>query len=249
MKFDPVYLHETLSELIIPRARKKDVAEAFQLKLLYSYGTSVLDCCMQCFLVGRFDVGRELMPKARTFLRAAVEHKEEWENRPQGGAQFQRLCEFALCNWLLEKRHDSKSLKLAVEWQEIWFAEHDEIDKTNVQLSLSEYLNAEEYEVLIRRFEQGGLKKPSNLRQIKGEGTMSYVIARHRLGLEYSAEEVQAALKSFLKRNVATWLGHGHRDTTAVWMKLAFWKPGDDPVATLLKCYNYLPGLEPPKYP
>ena len=79
---------------------------------------------------------------------------------------------------------------------------------------------------------------------------MSYVLARHRLGLEYTDEEVDKALHSFLKRNVRSeWLDRGQQTTAARWMKIAFWKPGDDPVATFLKCYDYLGDFEPPKYP
>ncbi len=79
---------------------------------------------------------------------------------------------------------------------------------------------------------------------------MSYVLARHRLGLEYSAEEVEKALRSFLKRNMHShWLDRGLYRRVAQWMKIAFWKPGDDPIATLLKCYEFMPEFEPPKYP
>ena len=77
---------------------------------------------------------------------------------------------------------------------------------------------------------------------------MSYVIARHRLGLQYTSDEIQDALDRFLKRNVPKWCDGGQVQTLARWMKIAFWKPGDDPVATLLKCYDYLPGLSPPEY-
>jgi hypothetical protein len=85
---------------------------------------------------------------------------------------------------------------------------------------------------------------------MRGEGIMSYVLARHRLGLEYSAEEVDKALRSFLKRNMhSQWLDRGLYRRVAQWMKIAFWKPGDDPIVTLLKCYEFMPELEPPKYP
>jgi hypothetical protein len=53
-----------------------------------------------------------------------------------------------------------------------------------------------------------------------------------------------------LKRSVKpVWLDFGHATTVALWMKVAFWKPGDDPIATLLKCYQFMPEFEPPKYP
>jgi hypothetical protein len=250
MMFEPAKNRQSLEELMIPHARNAKFAEAFQLQALAGFGSSILETAMECLLLGHFEVGKELLSKAQGFLRAAIEHKQIPPNYGRGGTESLRLRDFAMCNYFLEKRSDCKNLKEAVKWKEIWFEETGESQKTEVQLTLPHYLDAEEYDVLFQRFEEAGLKAPKNLRNIKGEGTMSYVLARHRLGLEYSADEVQAALNSFLKRNVrAAWLDRGLYTDVALWMKIAFWKPGDDPIETLLRCYDYLPDFERPQYP
>jgi hypothetical protein len=98
--------------------------------------------------------------------------------------------------------------------------------------------------------ESAGLKKPVNLRRIKGERTMCYVLAQHRLGVAYANDEIAVAPQTFLKRSVKEWLGrYGAFSSAARWMKIAHWQPGDDPIATLLRCYDYLPDLRSPKYP
>ncbi len=150
----------------------------------------------------------------------------------------------------MEGREDLKSLKASVAWREEWFADDKRhLDKVHVQTSLAPYLEAGEYETLVRRFESVKLSRPKNLRRIQGEGTMCYVLALHRLGLDYTAEEIAAALETFLKRSVGRWLGSGLYSDAARWMKIAHWHPGDDPISTVLRCYDYLPGLKPPKYP
>ena len=155
---------------------------------------------------------------------------------------------FALCQWLITGRKDLENLKEAVRWREVWFNDQAKSEKTEVQLTLADYLNAEEYETVLARYAAAGLTPPKALRNIKGEGTMCYVLVRHRLGLEYSTEEVGTAVETFLKRSMAReWLDRGQFDTVAVWMMLTQWKPGDDPIATLLKCYKYLPNLTCPR--
>lgn len=250
MKFDPVIDLKRLKEFSIPAARQDEFAEAFRMRVLDSYGSSILRTAVECLLLGQFDMGKELMLKAWAFINAAIEHKEIPRGYGRGATEWFRLNDLALCNWFLKGRHDLESLQEAVRWKEIWFSESGDNNKYEVQLTLPKYLDAEAYDTLFHRFAAVGLKVPKSLPRIKGEGTMAYVLARHRLGLEYSDEEVDKALHSFLKRNVRSeWIERGGYTTAARWMKIAFWKPGDDPVATFLKCYDYLGDFDPPKYP
>ncbi len=250
MSFNPARNHELLWEFSIEYARKSPYAEAYRRNCLHSCGETIFLTAVECLLLGEFTIGQELMRKARIFFGAAIEHKEIPPRYARGGAEYLRLCDFALCNWLLQKQHDLKSLKDAIRWKEIWFADAGESWKTEVQLSLPNYLDAEEYDALFERFEAAKLKPPTKLSSIRGQGSMSYVLARHRLGLEYSDNEVEKALTTFFRRNVrSTWLDRGHYTTVALWMKIAYWKPDDDPIATLLKCYEFMPELQPPKYP
>jgi hypothetical protein len=245
MTFDPKKTRRSLKSFEIAHYRKSSMADAKEHAALNGTGWGMTSCGVQCLLVGFFDIGQELLLKARIFVRASIEYKE----KPYF-TEHDRLRDFALLNWLVARSHDLKSLKESVRLKERWFAEKRTIGKTEVQAALPHYLDAEEYETLMRRYEGAGLTKPANLRRIQGEGTMCYVIARHRAGLDYTAEEIEAAVDTFLKRRVPQWLGYDGAYTDAAhWMKLAFWKKRDDPIATVLRCYDYLPGLKPPKYP
>ena len=250
MNFDPVTDRATLLELMLPLAKQDNLDEAREHRSLYGFGSSMLGTGIECFLLGYFEDGREISTKALSFLRTAVAEKEIPKSYNRGATEKLQLCDFALCEWLVESRNDLNKRTEAVRWKELWFDSLGRTDKTEVQLTLPYYLDAEEYDALFHRYDAAGLKPPKSLRNIRGQGTMSYVLARHRRGLEYSDEEVRAALDSFLKRNVREdWLDRGQYDTVALWMKIAFWQPGDDPIATLLRCYDYLPEFERPKYP
>ena len=250
MTFDMASLRKGLDEYIILSSQQSSYAEALQNKSLDGVGNGILECCLRCMLVGNFVTAHELLPKARQFLRGAIEHGEVPRYYFHGGTESGRLNALAMCNWFIDARHDDDSLKQAVRWKELWFAEKGDTHSREVQLSLAQYLDAGEYTTLVARFEHAGIKAPQHLKNIRGEGTMAYVIARQRLGLAYGEKEVAEAIQSFLKRNVPSWLGHEWDfDATAQWMKIAFWKPGDDPIATFLKCYDYLPGIEAPAYP
>jgi hypothetical protein len=203
MAFNPTKNRQTLREFAIGYARESSYTEAEQLNCLASFGLTILVTGIECYLCGEFAAGVELIEKARVFFESAVTRKEVPPRYARGWTECSRPYQFAVCNWLLDKQHDLVSLQEAVKWREISFEETGTNDKYEVQLTLPGYLDAEEYEVLFRRFEIAKLAPPKNLRNIRGEGVMSYVLARHRLGLEYSVEEVDKALRSFLKRNSA----------------------------------------------
>ncbi len=250
MKFDPLEKRRILDEFSIGAARSDEYREAFLSKSLEGTGSDILSTAIQCHLVGYFDTGRELMRKAWSFLNAAVEHREVFGIINPHAAEEVRLSAFTLCDWFVKKRHDREKLQQAVRARERWFDETGDKDKYEVQLTLPLYLEAEAYDALFHRFAAAELKVPASLPRIRPEGTMSYVLARHRLGLEYTDDEVVRSLRSFLKRNVfSEWLSRGQYDTAARWMKIAHWKPGDDPIATLLKCYDYMDQFETPQYP
>jgi hypothetical protein len=250
MKFDPKKTKRSLRELMIEYCRNREFSDVLENRAFAGSADTILTTAIECLLVGLFDVGKELLLKARIFLWAAIERNEIPRVYGKGLTECQRMTNYALCLWLMYGRHDEKSWKAAAEWTDVWFQESPKTAKRDIQFALTEYLEAGQYERVIERFEWAGAKKPASLRHIRSEGSMCYVIARQRLGLEYTREEIDAATETFLKRSVPEWLGWQGREIDAArWMKLAHWKKGDDPTATLLRCYDYLAGLKPPKYP
>ena len=155
----------------------------------------------------------------------------------------------ALLDWLQYRKDDRKTPRAAVEWYgNSLDAQRRAPGKAEVQRTLPIYLEAQEYEKLITRFESAGLQAPASLSRIRGQGTMAYVIAKQMLDIEYDRPVVVQTLDAFLTRSIPQWLGQGRFTTAARWMKIAHWQYVDDPIATLLRCYDYLPGLDPPPY-
>jgi hypothetical protein len=229
-------------------AERASFHAALKIAALESQGSGILDCAIECCLNGRFDAMKTLLAKARSFVRGSIEYEETPPFYRRGETEFRRLAQYALCNWLLDKRDDVKSQKAAMKVKEEWFREEGQSDPTETQLALPHYLDAEDYATVIHRFEQAGIERPVDVQLIRGQGTMCYVIARQRLGQEFDADRVQASLQAFLLRRIPEMYQHADYQRIALWMKLAFWHPGDDPIATLLKCLDYLPGIHRPEY-
>jgi|GEM_PF-2335215 len=215
-----------------------------------------LNEAVACILVGRFELARLLVEQARQWLNDAVETNEPVSLPPQlkqsvDGELSIRHRTLAMCNWLATGEHDAENLRLAIDYHERYLSANPRMrDRGHISLTLPLYVDAYAYERALDMFAScPKLSPPKNLSNIRNEAQMCYVICQHRLGRQFSATEVDAALEKFLMRNVdSAWLGNGDYDGAAEWMKIAHWRRGDAPVATVLRSYDYLPGRSPPDY-
>lgn len=247
--FDPARHRESLQTFYLQYNRDIRFEDAEMANSLTGHGNALAQAGTLCLLVGYFAEGRELLQKAKDFLGAAIDKSEVPRQYGHGVTEAIRLHNYSLCAWLLDGRQNSSQMTECVRWLELWFDETDAWhNRVEIQLSMPDYLDSGELETLITRYERAGLKAPKSLRKIKEPGTMAYIIARHRLGLAYSEKEVTASLQSFLNRFIPEEV-FSHYLSVVLWMKIAHWTYDDDPVAALLRCYDYLPSVERPKYP
>jgi hypothetical protein len=156
-----------------------------------------------------------------------------------------------LCAWLLSSKHDEESYRLYVEHQDRFLRQSPGgKDKVNISLTLPTYLSACAYERVLEIFANTrGWVVPSALGSIKTESHLCFVIASHRLGKAYSADEVQNATARFLTRKMMAWLRDGHAVRAAEWMKIVYWtrhQADPSPKKALMKCYDHLPGVKRP---
>jgi hypothetical protein len=250
MSFDPVFTKRSLSEWEIAAERTYVLSEQINDRCAASIGDAILGTAIRCILVGFYKEARELLVKGRMYVHAAIEENEIPVSYAKGLTESYRFRDHALYNWLINGSHDAKSCRQAAVWRDVWFDEFPQFGRQEIQFALTEFLEAGDYQRVIACFEWAEARKPTVLRNIRGEGSLCYVIARQRLGLEHTPEEIEGATESFLKRSIPKWIGGDGRYTTAArWLKLAHWHKGDDPFATVLGAYDYLKGLEPPKYP
>jgi hypothetical protein len=250
MTFDPKLTKKNLREWEVDMHREYVLSAQIKNHAAASVGSGVLRTAIRCILVGFYKEARELLLKGRMYVHAAIEENEIPVSYAKGLTESYRCRDHAQYNWLMHNLHDAKSCQQAAQWRDVWFEEFPQFGRQEVQFGLTDFLEAGDYQRVIERFEWAEAKKPTALRNIKGEGSMCYVIARQRLGLEYTSEEIEAATESFLKRSIPKWIGGDGRYTTAArWLKIAHWKKGDDAFATVLGAYDYLHGLKPPKYP
>jgi len=155
----------------------------------------------------------------------------------------------AQCNWLLTGAHDAENLRQAIAPMDRYYAEAGWSAEA-AELFLALYLEVGELARVCEIFESTpGLSKPNNLAEIRGAASMAYVICLHRRGLDYTAEEIEAALRRFFTKSVLDLLERGQFPTVARWMKLVFWTGEESREAawrSLRRCYDFLPPSKRP---
>ena len=255
--FDPVELRERLDGGSGYRwCLAFDYDEARTNGALASNASDDITVAIQCLLVAYDEPARQLLEKARKWLAVPVEgHDAQGVYEETSGIPKSQPYEsLAMCNWLLEGKHDTRNLERAVAIQEHECdARKGMRTKLNVSLTLAMYVDAGAYQQAVDRFTTtSGLTPPKSLGVIRGEGQMCYAICRQRLGQEYTEAEIMAAAEKFVGRpglntGVATWLRTGSYDMAARWMKIVHWREGNagiSPKEAVLKCYDYLPKKE-----
>lgn len=215
---------------------------------LNAYADSFVDKAIECILV-RFDQPAVwLLEKAKKWLLAGIEARENPYHAADGGWAMQHES-LAQCNWLLTGVHDVESLHQAVASED----RHRSAmpwDEEEIEVCLPLYYESREHVRVCDIFESVLGKFQPNLSDIQGEGSMVYVMSLHQLGRRYTDDEIQAATQRFLGRFVADWLERGQFPRVARWMKLVYWCGEESQHAawqSLLRCYDFLPGVDCPE--
>ena len=225
--------------------------DAKKAKGLASSASADVTIAVNCLLVGYEEQAFKVAQKAYSWLKEAIDNKEHPNYYFADGTEAMRYENMAILNWLLTKKQDVVSFCEFAKYKDRYL-QNEKVwsDKCSINLTLPSYLDGGYYERSLEIYhETPSLKPPKDLRRIKSEANMVYVLSRHYLGQEYTAEQVQSALRTFLNRNVNEWLVRGHSVRAARWMKIAYWNPAPEkmsPRETILKCYNHLPHIEHP---
>lgn len=227
-----------------------DFARAKAVGGLSGNAAANLRTAVECLLVGFDEPAERLLERALEWVQVAIDSGERPQRYFPNGTEALFFHTRALCNWLLLDWHDSDSFGQFVEHEDQWLANSKSgKDKTAVSIVLPTYIDAGAYERASELFRSIPRLSPPTSLVVRGEGAMAYVVSQYRLGLQYSQAEFQAIAARFLKMHVDNWLDDGHYDTAAEWMKIIHWNNSDPPISAkqaLLKCYDYLPGREPP---
>jgi hypothetical protein len=244
---------ESRGYLVGPDGLARQLAHRFEdskaVAGLGAHARSDVNTAIECLLVGFDEPARQLLETAGEWIRIAISANERPERYFPGGTEASRWGTLTLCDWLLSNEHDAESYRRYAEFEDRYLSDRSVArDKAEVSYVLPVYADAGMFERGMEIFHATpGLSPPSST-NIAGEGRMSYVVSRHRLGLQYNRAELEAMATRFLRRNVDGWLADGHWSRAARWMKIIHWNGADPPISAtdaLLKCYDYLPGREP----
>lgn len=230
------------SEIGIANYLGKSLEEFTAINAVMPMSCALLGEGVRCILVGYDDAGHELLAKAKEWLEYAVSIEEKPRIYFRGGTEAGRFSYLALCTWLVEDVHDEESLLKEVEWQNLSFSE-DRIVKGELNLALPSYVDAGEFRQAVELFESK-FKAPKSLKSIRSEGAMAYVIAKAKLGEDYSTSDVADAVERFFRYKFPEFMKDGQYIPLAHWTKIAYWndKQALSAPETVRKCLDYLSG-------
>ena len=202
---------------------------------------------VECYLVGLRDAGEMVLKKAERWLLTAIEEHEIPVNHYiHYGEEAARLEWLAICRWLLYGKHDQASLDEAIEFEELFHSEA-EYPREHVESAMDVYLEAGQLARAVELYESVRLTKPKRWDGVRTGAQLAYMICRHRLGLAYTPDEMQAGVRKVLTRLVPEMLGSGLYYWVALWMKITAWDGlQESAYEALMSCYDYLGGLRRP---
>jgi hypothetical protein len=238
--FDPESERRHLQAVYgVPRLLAKDFVKCQAAGALGSNARALLDGALRCILVGYDGSVGELLKTCEEFLLGAIDIQELSADAISLGSAYGDL---AICRWLCAAVQDQISFDEMADLYDRGLSTGQRVEWTDLDLILHEYLAAGHAAKAIATFERAGVKEPASPRRAKRAGAAAYVLAQQMLDGRYDAGDVEAMLNSLFESHVSTkWLGKGHYRTAAVWMKVAFWSPGERAIETVLRCYDFLP--------
>jgi hypothetical protein len=245
--YDPVREKQLLEESWgWRRCQNRDFDEVKAIGGVGSSAVSYVDVGIECLLVGLDEPAFKVLARAEQWVRWAIAAQEKPQRYAADFTEAQWFEALAMCVWILYERQDEESWAhyLEHENRHLWGSDPSAL-KLNASYVLVSYVDAGAYEDALAIHK--GVQKFSVPKSLKGhmeEPGMAYVLCRHRLGLEYEAEDVDKALGRFLRHHLNYWLVNGHFSRVARWLKIAHWNGRPNPPSpkeVLLKCYDYLP--------
>lgn len=202
-------------------------------------------------IVGMDEAVLPLLTKAEQWLQVAMDTNEVPDRSTDVWENHDRLLTLSCIRWLRDGYHDQTNLKRAVDFLELHFTRPETKDTVELGLSMHLLADCDDWDRVLRWFaENPKLHPPRSPTYVQTEAHMAYVMARQRAGLDYSETDVETAKQKFLKRHMDGWLSRGHYARAADWLKILHWQQGSaglTPREAILKCYDYLPGCQPPQ--
>jgi len=254
-QWDPLQSRKSLLDPRIGYARDL-AADVEQMRQNQSMGNAAslrLGTAIECYLCGLDDPAVEVLQMAQELLVTAIETRERsriYANE-EGYASllFSRL---ASCRWLLHSVHDEQSLRHYLDHEERYLAAFGRLNGEALDGTLPQLLDAGAFEQVCEVFEQNSRRGlPKNLKSVRTERAMAYLLAQRQLGrIEVSEEQLAQITRRFLDHNMdENWLDRGLYKAAALWMKIVHWNGSGRKLSardTVLKCYDHLPGREYP---
>ena len=219
------------------------ISEVREIGGLASSAHAFVGTGVQCLLVGLSDPAAALFEKAEKWLELAIATDERPQPYFPDGTEAMRLGDLALCRWLSRNRHDQTTLLEAATASESYLRTDKVIrDSVAVGLSLWVFVDAGLFEKVIAICSEAQINMPASTSRLRGEASMSLVLASSALQASDIALDLEASRRSFLKHNVTPWIRRGQTVRLGAWCKTLLWDRSavSSPANTVRKILEYI---------
>ena len=222
--------------------------------------TFMVSTLIKALLVGLEDQTVYLAERTQRWLQEAIEEGERTHDRPPHSADWhqQELSHsLALTKFLRGRGIDRASFARSAELIErSWRTRLDQIPPARMGSDMLEYympiaFSGGLYADAIRNFEEYLPGVAPNIRTVRSQRGVAYLLSQHKLLGIHDPEQLRRAVYRMLDVHLqGEWLGRGLHHYALHWLMIAYAEdqPDADPREVVLKAYDHMPKVQRPAW-
>lgn len=251
--------------------KKKNTLETFSLDFDRSYergergefskgmvSTSILSTCIISILVGLESETQELAERTQRWLQEAIDEGEYTTDRDPSSADWHQQdlsYSLALTKFLRGQGLDRESFaRSATLIERAWRTrvppfEHKVLADGQIEYYMPVAFSGGLYADAIRNFEEYHPGVVPNIRTVRSQRGVAYLLCQHKLLGLHDPEPLRKAVYRVLDVHLQSlWLGSGLYHKALHWLMIAYAEdnPHTDPRSVVLKAYDHMPKVQRP---
>ena len=252
--------------------KEKNTLETFSLDFDRSYergergeffkgmvSTSILSTCITSILVGLESETQDLAERTQRWLQEAIDEGECTTDRDASSADWHQQglsYSLALTKFLRGQGLDRESFaRSATLIERSWRTRKDRISHDRMGSDMLEYympvaFSGGLYADAIRNFEEYHPGVVPNIRTVRSQRGVAYLLCQHKLLGLHDPESLRKAVYRVLDVHLQSlWLGSGICRKALHWLMIAYAEdnPQANPREVVLKAYDHMPKVQRPE--
>ena len=255
--FDPSKTKSALERVVFPSEEIQGNREAGTFAKGGVSTFSVLTL-VKAILVGLTDRNQDIAKRTQRWLQEAIDEGEYTNDRDASSADWHQQSlsySLALTRFLRGQGLDRESFaRAATLIERSWRTRVPQFERKMIADSQIEYympiaFSGGLYADAIRNFEEYHPGVVPNIRTVRSQRGVAYLLCQHKLLGTHDTEQLRKAVRRVLDVHTQSlWLGSGLYDTALHWLMISYAEddPQADPRQVVLKAYDHMPKVQRP---